>query len=414
MGPDSGQASEEGDFRPILLFLAVGTGVLFLGTLLASSGILTAGWTSLFYGTMDPAKAQALTRAEPFIARGFLMATVLTGATLGLVWAARKRNLSTLVFVLGIGILVAVDQTRVDDPFIRVMDFQAWAAPDANTRYLMERLEEEPPFRVLAMGGDPGIGDGQDVKPGIHGLELAAGHHPNDLARYRELIGMVGSGLPANFFSGEGTALNQALLSILNVRYVIWPVHLYGGLEEGEAVMATSLDGQTAYEAVYEIPTLPRARLVGEVKVLSDDETVDYLLSSDFRPQEEVVLTAAPEAALEGGPVEGTVEWLERGANRLRLSVRSTGPALLVLADNWYPAWKAAVNGEDAPVLRANHTLRAVPVPAGESQVELRYAAGSILGPLLVTLFSLLVACGAIFLPRPGKGEVGRGVNGDL
>lgn len=333
------------------------------------------------------------------------MATALSGVTLALVWGAQKGKISKLLWVLGIGILIAVDQARVDDPFIQVLDFQSWSAPDANIRYLMDRMEEEPPFRVLAMGGDPGIADGQDVKPAIHGIELAAGHHPNDLARYRELIGMVGSGLPANFFTGEGTNLNQSLLSVLNVRYVLWPVHLYGGLQEGTAVEATSLDGQSAYEAVYEVPTLPRARLVGEAVVLGEDETVPYLLSADFRPAEEVVLTEPVDSPLEGGPVDGEVVWIEKALNRQILTVRSSGPALLVMAENWYPSWAATVNGAPTPVLRANHTLRAVPVPAGESQVEVYYAMSTLLGPLLVSFLSVAVACAAVFLRLPGQGR---------
>ena len=74
-----------------------------------------------------------------------------------------------------------------------------------------------------------------------------------------------------------------------------------------------------------------------------------------------------------GGRVGGDVTWLERGPDRLRLDVSAERPALLVVADNWYPAWKARVNGESVPVLRAYHTLRAVPVPVGRSQVEMYY-----------------------------------------
>ena len=239
------------------------------------------------------------------------------------------------------------------------------------------------------------------MKPGIHGLELAAGHHPNDLARYRELIGMVGSQPPANFFNAQGTGLNRSLLSLLNVRFIIWPVFRQGGLPSLEPVMATSIGGDRIYEAVYEIPTLPRARLVGEAVVLEDEEAVPYILSPDFRPAQEVVLPEAPATELSGSPVQGSVEWLERSVNRQRLRVRSEGAALLVLADNWYPAWKARVGGEEAPVLRANHTLRAVPIPGGESDVEIYYDRGSLAGPIFLSLASLAVVMGSLILgPR--------------
>jgi len=306
-------------------------------------------------------------------------------------------------FGLGMGLLLVLDVGRVDDAFIQTMDFQAWAAADPNTRYLLEQKDTQDPFKVLAMGGQVGLG--QDIMPGMHGLELAAGHHPNDLARYRELIGMVGSGLPANLFDTETGGPNLQLLSILNVRYVIWPVYRFGGFPAGDPVMATTLGGEGVFEAVYEIPTLPRARLVGEAVVLSDAEAVPYLLSDEFRPAEEVVLAEDPPITLPGGPVDGEVHWVERGPNRLRLQLRSDSPALLVLADNWYPAWKAVVRGEEAPVLRANHTLRAVPVPPGESEVELFFDAGTLRGPFLISLTSLALLCVAVFFRR-GQGRM--------
>jgi hypothetical protein len=99
---------------------------------------------------------------------------------------------------------------------------------------------------------------------------------------------------------------------------------------------------------------------------------------------------------LPGGAVEGEVQWLARGLNSHRLRVRAEAPALLVEADNWYPAWKARVDGLEAPVLRANHTLRAVPIPPGDHEVEIYYDADSLRGSMLVSLFSLLVLVGAL------------------
>ncbi|MBT8397448.1 MAG: hypothetical protein KJN92_10800, partial [Gemmatimonadetes bacterium] len=344
--------------RGMVWFLA-GSSVFFLfGAAMASSGVLTSIWTSSFYADITPAKTQALARAQEFIGQGFFLATVLSALTLLLVLGALKRKITPLLWVLGVGVLVTVDLGRVDHAFIQTLAYQDWERLDPNIQFLREQKETQEPFRVLAMGGN---NDGQDVKPGLYGLDLAAGHHPNDLARYRELIGMVGSGIPSNFFDPETGGLQLPLLSTLNVRYVIWPVHRYGGLPQGEVVMATTLGNNQVYEAVYEIPTLPRARLVQRAVVLSDSEVVPYIISDQYRPLEEVVLTEEPSIPLSGGIGTGEVRWLEKGLNRLRLEVESDAPALLLLAENWYPAWKAEVGGEEVPVLRANHSLRAVP-----------------------------------------------------
>lgn len=169
--------------------------------------------------------------------------------------------------------------------------------------------------------------------------------------------------------------------------------------------MASSLDGRTAYEGVYEIPTLPRARLVGEAVVMQEEETVGYLLSSLFRPEREVVLPDEPPLELPGGPVAGEIQWLDRGTNRMRLTVRSDQDALLVLADNWFPAWRARVGGEEAPVLRANYTLRAVPIQAGTHEVELWFDAGTLKGALFISLGSLLLLVLLGVVPYRQKAE---------
>jgi hypothetical protein len=396
-----GAGKGDAGVRRVDVFLLSAAGVLLLGTLLASTGALTSAWTSVLGPSMDGTREQALGRAEPFIARGFLVATLLTATLWGLVRAFRLGKASGTLLVAGLGLLVVVDLARVNDPFIQTLDFRQWAAPDPNIRYLVERKVDQEPFRVFSMGGQFGLG--QDVMPGMFGLELAAGHHPNDLARYRELIGMEGSGIPVNFFDMETGGLNLPILAILNVRYVVWPVHQFGGLPEGEVAMATTLGGDRPYEAVYEIPTLPRARLVSEAVVLPEEESLSYLLSPDFRPEGEVILNEEPPIQLPGGPVEGEVQWLERGLNRLRLQVRTREPALLVLAENWYPAWKARVGGEEVPVLRANHTLRAVPMPAGEEVVEVYYSLDGLRAGLWITLISLGVLAVAALAPAMGR-----------
>jgi hypothetical protein len=118
------------------------------------------------------------------------------------------------------------------------------------------------------------------------------------------------------------------------------------------------------------------------------------MLSEAFHPEREVVLPEPPPIELDGAMAEGSVTWLARGPNRLRLAVTTERPALLVVADNWFPAWHATVDGEEAVVLRAYHTLRAVPVGAGEHTVDMYYSSDLVRRSLWlsVLLFSGLVA----------------------
>ena len=215
---------------------------------------------------------------------------------------------------------------------------------------------------------------------------------------------MRGSGLPENLLRSAN------VYRLLNVRYFIVPAEM-GAIEGQEPVSQTQMGGQP-YESVYALPGLPRARLMADAVVVPDADAVATILDPGFDPEAQVVLAEEPPLSLTGGPVSGEVTWEERGVDRMRLRVSSDRDALLVLADNWFPSWHARVDGAEAPVLRAYHTLRAVPVAAGEHTVELYYRSTVVRWSLVLTLTvlaALLVAGGtAAWEARAGRREEGQ------
>jgi len=391
---DLERKGSEADWARPGRFLWIASGVVLVGFVLAVSGVLNTLWSSAVYRDMPAQSAQILANATPFIERGFMIAVVLATVTAGVAWGLRTARLAPLGAVVALGMLISLDLIRVDVPFIQTQDFTTFRTPDPNINFLLERQREEDPFRVFSLQGL----NGQDVRPGMFGLELAGGHHPNDLARYRELIGMAGSGLPENLLASAN------VLRMLNVRYVLWPDQLGTPADQGlpaditdnlRRLTSTTVQGQP-YESVYEFSDLPRARLVADAVVLPDELAVPHMLSPDFDPARQVVLSDPPPIDLAGGDVVGSVEWIERHNNNMRLRVSADRPAVLVLADNWFPAWKARVGNEEVPVLRANHSLRAVPITAGEHTVEFYYESNELRWSLRLTLLSLAVVAGLI------------------
>ena len=365
-------------------------GALIAATALSAAGGLGWLWTTLVYRDIDVSRLQTFESLAPFLTRGLSVAVLLAGGTAASWWALRRGWLKPSGVVSILGLLIVMDFFRIGDPFIRTQDFDALVAPDPNVQFLVQRANEEPPFRVLSFMDWGNVG--QDVAPAIHGLELAAGHHPNDLARYRDLVGIIGSGVPANFFDPATGEINSNLTGVLNVRYLLWPQYRYTPpVSDIEPVSSTTLADGRPYSAVYPLDDLPRARLVGTVRVVPDERAVSVILSDAFDPATEVLLAEPPPEPLAPGPVRGTVEWVERGVNEQFLRVDSDRAALLVISDNWFPAWHARVDGVEAPVLRANYTLRAVPVPAGQSEVHLYYRSNALRGGLFLSLASLLV-----------------------
>lgn len=91
------------------------------------------------------------------------------------------------------------------------------------------------------------------------------------------------------------------------------------------------------------------------------------------------------------------VRVVEQKSTYVMYEVNAEREGWLVLADSWYPGWRAVVDGSQTPVLIANQTFRAVVVPAGQHVVVLSYA------PLSFTaggVISLVTAICGLFLTR--------------
>jgi hypothetical protein len=383
-------ATAEGRKR-VVAWTGGAAAVLAVGVVLAASGLLLDLWQALLYRDIPPDRMTALGTLEPYILRGFLVVTALAGGLAAAFWAAGKGMLSAPLFLAVATGLVIVDLARVNAPFIQVTDATRLTVPDANLRFLEGRTRQEPPFRVFSM-----VRSGADVQPSAFGIDLAAGHHPNDLLRYQELIGMEGGGVPQHLL-----AFHPVVMAALNVRYLLWPDAQLGPLEGVEPVSRIQTPDGRPWTSVYPYPGLPRAYLVGRYRLVAPDETLGVLLDDPtFDPGAEVLLEVAPPfepgtPPAEGPSARGTVQWVEREPDRLVLDVEAEAPALLVVSQNWFPSWAARVGDDPTPVLRANHTLQAVAIPAGRQRVEISVESEALGQALLLSGVSLLLTMGA-------------------
>jgi hypothetical protein len=380
--------------RRVTRFLWIATGVLGLGLVLAAAGALDSIWTGLLYRDIAPDRSAALAALQPYLVRGFLVATVLAAGVAGLTGAAAGGKVPAGAVVGVLVLLVAVDLWRVDAPFIQTMDPRGLIEPDPVVAELVRREASEPPFRVHVCCGTSAD---QSVGPATFGIPLAGGHHPNDLARYRELLGMEASGPAVNM-------LNPNLIRALGVQYLIWPTAEQGGEPEGlEVVARSSLGGGQVYQSLIRYPGLPRARLVGGAEVVPDERAVARILDPTFDVATTVTLPEPPPIELGGATDPGTVTWVENGLDRQVFRVEAGAPALLVVSDNWYPAWRATLDGAAAPVLRANYTMRAVPVAAGTHEVVMWYDAGVLRGGMIASLVGVLLIGAMVVVARTGR-----------
>jgi len=107
---------------------------------------------------------------------------------------------------------------------------------------------------------------------------------------------------------------------------------------------------------------------------LDEAAIIRLLQSTNFNPATMVCL---PPAANELRPTihSATVDISEtRFANqRVEFTVAAAAPAMIVVAQTFFHPWQATVDGQPAPVLRANHAFQALPVTTGKHRVVLNY-----------------------------------------
>jgi hypothetical protein len=171
------------------------------------------------------------------------------------------------------------------------------------------------------------------------------------------------------FFANQLDFTTQIkLLRTFNVKYLV----AFQSLPE----KGTRLTGRfpDSFSWLYEIEgTIPRAYVVNKGVVEKDSKQVLRLLSSaGFDPTREVVLDseiAMPPAR----QLRATAQIVRYENEIVTIATSADSEAILVLADSYYPGWKAFVDGREEIIRRANLFFRAVPLPAGNHTVEFRY-----------------------------------------
>jgi hypothetical protein len=163
---------------------------------------------------------------------------------------------------------------------------------------------------------------------------------------------------------------------------------------------------------------LSRAYIVGGSRVVPDDEEALKLLgSTEFSPEDEVILSegmSQPEHT-DSKPAsrrsDAIIDLLE--PEEIRISTKLDGDGFLVLTNQYYPGWEATVDGTPARILRANYLFCSVPLTAGEHKVVFRYRPKSVRLGIAFTSIGLLLLVGS-FMPILSYRRKGRSKNTSL
>jgi uncharacterized membrane protein YfhO len=98
--------------------------------------------------------------------------------------------------------------------------------------------------------------------------------------------------------------------------------------------------------------------------------------------------------------VTTSVSHYEPGNVRIDLSAPAPDGASLVVSENYYPGWKATVDGKPAAIGRADYTFIGVELPAGARSVQLdftspTYERGKVITWIAILFGFLMLTTGA-------------------
>ncbi len=201
----------------------------------------------------------------------------------------------------------------------------------------------------------------------------------------------------------SGLREGQSVLRLLGARYVLLPVDDPQDPKEKRTGIEPMLDPLPGTR-LYRVPgALPRVFLVRQAYVVDDPTALRRI----FDPAIIAGRTAwiAPDSGAQSlvGPADtpaGTCRLDSYADNRLQATCQVQRPALAVFVEQYAKGWRATLDGQPAPIIRANLIMRAVAVGPGEHRIAMEFRTPGLRAGTLLTLLSLIVLMVLLLLCR--------------
>jgi hypothetical protein len=220
----------------------------------------------------------------------------------------------------------------------------------------------------------------------------------------------------------------QSYYDYFNIKYIITTKPISDPSFKVEKVAEG--DGFMIYERK---SFLPRAWLAPAARVVPQESVLSQTFHPSLNFRETVILEEPPQQkdllepsnnqpvdlgkpGRESSPQKANSGFLGSAQvkvyreNYVEIGTSSEKPSILVFGDKWDPNWKVTVNGRDTKLLKANHLMRGVELPAGSHHVVMDYAPPQmgqrISGISVAVLLPLMVLYGVYSL-RKGRREEG-------
>ena len=277
---------------------------------------------------------------------------------------------------------------------VPMVDREAWTVPTGTASFLRDAASRAPPFRIYSLDATmvhaatfhEARGWGNDTAPFVR-LRSLLQPSSNLLERLDSPDGYVNLA-PRHYESVWGSDKEPGivrpsgeirdgkwqlhpwigrLLRLFNVRYVV----------SAMPVAAPELREPRVFPEGFGIQELddplPRAFVVGEaIGTASDADVLEILRSADFDPERQAIVHE-PVRLPSGSAPSRSARIVDRNRSSLRITATLEHPGLLVVSEGFYPGWRAWLDGNEVPIVRANMMMRAIVLPAGEHDIVFRF-----------------------------------------
>lgn len=176
-------------------------------------------------------------------------------------------------------------------------------------------------------------------------------------------------------------------------RFELIPKHGASSASSPDDITTTFMP-QGRYAIIEYTNALPRVSLFSHWTVSTNDrQTLLTLRNPGFDPRQTVLIASQiPGPPTNSASAAGTAEFANYSPKEFDVQVEAKVPSMLLVNDKFSPHWKAWIDGEPAPILRANFIMRAVQVPPGTHTVTFRYRPPA--NSFWITASAFLVAFG--------------------
>jgi zinc transporter ZupT len=387
--------------RFIYIWGAVAAGI----TLLAVTGALTNVGVAIAGGANAmAASAERAMDNRGALTLGGLRALFFALITLGVFWGIAERKLVGQNAAIALLVVIVADLWSVER---RYWQFSPRAAKvygsDPAIDYLKRNSDSARVMPLMHHGLGGAYRDVMLNYDGlmVHRVRQVIGSHGNELGNFDRV-----GGVEDNW---ERMLASPHLWSLFNVRFLLTNISPDNGILQrafaGSSLVAgpvRNAPGTMVY--LYRLPgDNPPAWVATATLKAPDDAALATVQDPRFNAttQRRVALidSASPTASTgnpNGLPAPSAITAQVRRPNHGRILVDLSAPAqdgnMLIVSENFYPGWKARIDGREARTERVDYTLIGVPLVSGATKIELEFTDDAYERGKLITLVAIAAA----------------------